>query len=138
MSTNIDWADETINLIFLTKNPEWYRMFQFPANCWLGATATHQKAWDRAIAAFDYLPRATTFISAEPLLAEIRPRFIDYIDWLIIGADSTRGAKKPRREWGASLIAAAGAAGTPVFVKKNWPFAGEWPQEFPQEVCRLV
>ena len=36
--------------IFLTKNPERYQFFNFPQNAWLGATATNQKSWDRAIA----------------------------------------------------------------------------------------
>ena len=66
------------------------------------------------------------------------PEAISLLSWLIVGADSTRGAKKPRKEWGTQLIKAAAGAGVPVFVKKNWPFLGQWPQQFPQEVGRLV
>ncbi len=116
--------------IFLTKNPERYREFEFPGNSWIGATATNQKQWDRAIEALyqkqmDNLPRTdgwpTFFISAEPLISAIDPSSdCAFIDWLIIGADSTRGAKQPNPDWALELINAAIVdAHIPVFMKDN-------------------
>lgn len=106
--------------MFLTKNPERYWEFYFPGNCWLGATATDQESWDRAISYFsEYRNNDWYFISAEPLLRSINPRGMNEIDWLITGADSTRGAKKPERQWVMDLYNAARLAGVPVFMKDN-------------------
>ena len=78
------------------------------------------------------------FISCEPLLGPIKPEGIDCLDWLIIGANSTRGAKKPKTEWAERLRGEAYANNIPVFVKNNWPWIRDpdclegWPQEFPE------
>jgi protein gp37 len=124
--------------IFLTKNPKRYYEWLFTKNCLLGATATDQKTWDAAIKFLSYaigFPQeniCSAFISAEPLLGMIKPHGIEQIDWLIIGANSNRGAECPKSIWAMDLIHAARTAGVPVFVKNNWPdnFMPR-PQEFP-------
>lgn len=130
--------------IFLTKSPLRYQEFDFPGNCLLGATATSQFQWDMAVDYFSaWSGRDFYFISAEPLLGPITPDHIDVLDWLIIGANSNRGAEKPRCKWGDDLIEAARVSGVPVFVKNNWPWlrystvwsADEWPpQQFPEAI----
>ena len=122
---------------FLTKNPERYLEFDFPVNCWLGATATNQAQWDRAISVFSKFPKTNIhFISCEPLLSEIkiRPGDREAIDWLIIGALTGKGAAKhkPRWLWIARLISGAPCA---VFLKDNLGHHSEGGkiQEYPKE-----
>lgn len=137
--------------IFLTKNPKRYQEFVFPKNCLLGATATDQESWDRAADAFYGYPPGRwrishhdrIFISAEPLLGPINDPgcFMTDLSWLIIGANSNRGAEKPNNDWCDALVNDAENAGVPVFVKNNWPwqrqpydhFPQGWPQENPRE-----
>ncbi|MCL4473542.1 MAG: phage Gp37/Gp68 family protein [Actinobacteria bacterium] len=138
--------------IFLTKCPESYQLFRFPENSLIGATATDQDSWERAIlglahhslsVACDLRPSfGRYFISAEPLLGQIKPNAISGLSWLIIGADSNRGAALPDVPWGNDLVEAAEKVGVPVFVKNNWPWPRfaerpyhfDWPQQFPKEV----
>ncbi len=132
--------------IFLTKNPERYQEFDWPANAWLGATATDQASWDRALRAFYVTSDSLLcsgggksarhyFISAEPLLGLIIPEDIALLSWLLIGANSNRGAEKPQSGWLEELLLDARAADVPVFVKTNWPHQyRSWPQDFPEEM----
>jgi protein gp37 len=129
---------------FLTKNPARYLEFEWPENCWLGATATDDESWHHAIKALiQCVPDSRIkFISCEPLLAPIFPmvgdlRFV--IDWLIMGALTGPEAKNhvPREENVRGLIGAAQKEGVPLFVKDNLvnnPYADylvekiqEWP-----------
>lgn len=146
IQTAIDCPKHTF--LFLTKCPERYRDFAFPSNCLLGATATDQASWDRASDAFlGYPPggwriehRDRIFISAEPLLGPIDTGcFITDLSWLIIGANSNKGAKPPAYEWVHDLSLAASDARIPVFHKNNLnkavpnKFVPFWRQEFPEE-----
>ena len=110
---------------FLTKKPGRYVKFRFPENCWLGTT------WDglpfTKRSATDLIWGAdmdrTRFISFEPLLSEPTSGVLyanKYLHWIIIGADSRRGAKKPPREWADMLIEAAREYNVPVWVKSNY------------------
>lgn len=115
-------------------------------NVWLGTTAETQKAADERVPLLLAAPAAVRFVSVEPMLsaidiskylscefyagpligpragtisgksmpaARLRPR----LDWVIIGEDSTPGAKMPDSHWVESLIDQCRAAGVPVFVK---------------------
>ena len=120
----------------ITKNPERYLKFKFPENCWLGTT------WDglpfTKRSATDLIWGAdmdrTRFISFEPLLSEPTSGVLyanKYLHWIIIGADSRRGAKKPPREWADMLIEAAREYNVPVWVKSNYGYPEviqEWPE----------
>lgn len=104
------------NFIFLTKNPSRYLKFEFPANCWLGATVNYQKDWDRCV----FLARKKkniTFVSLEPLLEEP----LDYIyltDWIIVGAQ-TNPYIPPKREWIDQIVKDTQYLGIPLFLKDN-------------------
>jgi len=56
---------------------------------------------------------------------------MQYLDWIIIGADSTRGAKKPPQKWADWLIETAMEYNIPVFIKDNYGYP-EIIKEFPK------
>ena len=115
---------------FLTKNPKRYREFDWPYNCWLGATATNQKEYDKAATVFvDGDFENTFFISCEPLLGKIKMRIV-WLDWLIIGSQ-TNPDKQPEKEWVKMLLDKAKADRTFVFCKNNLDYPDK-PQEFPK------
>lgn len=126
---------------FLTKNPERYWEFDFREfkNCWFG---TSVDGTDRTknnlhclVCSIDW--QGIKFVSFEPLLnpIEIELDFFRELDWIIIGADSTRGAKKPPDEWAADLIKQARRAHIPVWVKDNYGYP-ETIKEFPKGVSK--
>ena len=136
-----DWIARTLSLIshypqsvfqFLTKNPVRYSDFQCIPNGWYGTTVDGLPFTNGN---FEKLVHSTPgakvrFISFEPLLAEIHPNLYD-IDWIIIGADSSRGAKKPPKKWADILIDYARGTNTAVWMKDNYGYPEvikEWPK----------
>ncbi len=110
---------------FLTKNPQRYKYIKTYFYCWYGTTCDGTK---RTIENINYLmlslPRiATKFISFEPLLHE-PPDDLDLtgISWIIIGANTNRGAKKPLDEWALKLIKIARRDGAAIYIKDNYRF----------------
>jgi len=134
--------------LFLTKNPDRLITWgEFPDNCWVGVTATNT---NKTMIAMKYLiavKAKVKFISFEPLLERIRPRFgginlyWDTLDWIIIGACTgalndlkptamkypdlalmpygKRWALQPKLEWVEEIVEAASKAGIQVFLKNN-------------------
>jgi protein gp37 len=89
--------------MFLTKNPARYLEFVFPENIFpenvmLGQTITHT---DKNVyyAALTLIKNAgcKVFFSVEPMLGDVEPSQIDFADLIIVGADTSRGAKVPDR-----------------------------------------
>ena len=126
--------------IFLTKLPEnLSRWNPFPDNAWVGVTATDDSKLYNALAGLRRVEAKVRFLSMEPLLgwdghgdyAFITNAWRHWLDWVIIGAQTGAGAKKPDPAWVQSIIDSADRAGVPVFLKDNlgWP---EKRQEFPQ------
>lgn len=119
---------------FLTKNPREYshwNLFDFP-NCWFGATddgTRHHNITNLLSTVTHYNIR---FVSFEPLLyrPQIIRRQMEQLDWIIIGADSTRGAEKPPKAWADELIKLAHYCNTAVWVKDNYGYP-ETIKEFP-------
>ena len=108
--------------LFLTKNPRRYAEFPLLPNCWYGTTDDGTERTENNIR--DLVNAVSTprrFVSFEPLLHRRTPDLTG-VQWIIIGADSTRGAKKPPKEWADTLIALARFAGIPVFVKDNYGY----------------
>ena len=128
---------------FLTKNPKRYLEFNYPKNCWLGATATNLVEWKIAVKVFWDLGlrkaenRRLHFISCEPLLGKILelgyPTRYEAIDWLIIGGLSGSEKKREavRKDEAEVLIKWAQNLEIPVFVKDNL-FYPLRIQQFPQ------
>jgi protein gp37 len=110
---------------FLTKNPDRFAQFRLPKNGWYGTTVdgTHRTGLNLASLLAAVRDRVR-FVSFEPLLhrVDIPLRMIAEIDWMIIGANSQRGAVKPPDIWADHLIEQARAAGAAVWVKDNYQY----------------
>jgi len=87
--------------MFLTKRPEYYQKYSWPKNCWLGATVENDNL-DNRIGYLEELSNKT-FVSIEPIQSDFFPYLFDDVDLVIIGADSTPGAKVPPLEWVLSV-----------------------------------
>ena len=121
----------------LTKNPKRYLDFEWPAHCWLGASATDQRQWDSAVEVFMLMhleghnsASNIFYVSCEPLLSKIHPHNNELVDWIIVGA--LTGAKmqqyQPPERWVNHLC--VHGCGSKMFLKDNlrWPETiKEWP-----------
>lgn len=109
-------------------------------NVWLGVSAERQKEADERIPHLLRTPAAIRFVSAEPLLEPItfehipmlcatwggsaRTSALSYddeeprIDWLIVGGESGRGARKFDLTWAHGVVGQCQANGVPCFVKQ--------------------
>jgi protein gp37 len=122
-------------------------------NVWLGVSVEDQARADERIPELLATPAAIRWISAEPLLSDIRFRgtsedgqrqwdwltgetgtmFRDgpdfdqgpKLDWVVAGGESGRGARPMHPAWARSLRDQCAAAGVPFFFKQ-W---GEWADE---------
>jgi len=101
----------------LTKNPPRYLDWFFPENAWAGITIDTQ-ARARTINFLKRVQAPIKFISFEPLLEDIHID-LEGIDWIIIGANSNRGAKRPSLDWADRLIDQAYHFDIPIWVKDN-------------------
>lgn len=119
---------------FLTKNPVGYRGWYFPKNCWIGTTVDGTRRTEKNLnLLLDNTPSTRIrFVSFEPLLHPIAIHMDTFsqLDWIIIGADSNRGAQKPPTEWAAHLRGIAKECGIPVWIKDNYGFP-DIVKEFP-------
>ncbi len=95
---------------FLTKNPKRYLEFEFPNNCWLGATMDMHKEdelyyWKILQCEIEDLLKTGnyTFISFEPLLGSAEGLDLSKIDLVIVGAMTGPKAVKPKKEWIKSI-----------------------------------
>jgi protein gp37 len=96
-------------------------------NVWLGVTVENQKFLSR-VEKLKEIPAAVKFISAEPLIGEIkfndyRPDLIKGIDWIIVGGESGNefGEYRYRNcelDWIESIINEAKEYDVKVFVKQ--------------------
>jgi len=118
---------------FLTKNPRRYIDF-YPllGNAWYGTTVDGTPKTEKNCEILSStLSARVKFISFEPLLAPVVPD-LKNIDWIIIGADSNRGARKPPDEWADILIGIARKNGCAVWVKDNYRYHTRI-KEFPKD-----
>lgn len=115
--------------MFLTKNPDRYMDFEFTNNCWLGATATNQRQYDRAIKNFKLLKNQEgisnkLYLSIEPFKEQINCYDgLDYVDLVLIGGES-KGSHypmelQPQQEWLDSLIDDCKKSNCEYWLKSN-------------------
>jgi len=123
-----EWRTDLIDLISKTPNLDWLlltkrieRFFDFeielPKNVWLGVTAENQETWNQRLPVLLSIPATVHFVSAEPLLGQIkmgefRP------DWLIAGGESGPGARPMESAWIKNLRDECDAR--TVFFFKQW------------------
>ncbi len=115
-------------------------------NVWLGVSVEDQKSADERIPHLLRVPAAVRFLSCEPLLGPIKftrlhqfcPTHdfesgfcsspcpdLRFVDWIIAGGESGRGARPAHPDWFRSLRDQCQAAGVPFFFKQ-W---GDWQVE---------
>ncbi len=117
-------------------------------NVWLGVSVEDQKWADTRIPALAGTPAAVRFISAEPLLGPVTITGYGHrIDWLIVGGESGRGARRMDPDWATDLRDQCARAGVAFFFKqagkmlaKEWGCTdskghnpADWPEAFPRE-----
>jgi len=112
----------------LTKQPQnLIKWSPFPENCWVGVTATNQKAHNEAVVALANTEASIKFISHEPLLGHISlhsPE--DAYDWDIIGSQ-TKPYRSPAIEDVKEIVRACDKASISVFLKNNLrPLLGQY------------
>jgi protein gp37 len=107
------------------------RLARVPDNLWIGIT---QDGLTTNVDDIDHFRNLVVFrhkfISFEPLLGPIEANLAG-IDWVIIGAQTGKGATPTERDWVLNIINEARRCGIPVFIKHNL----QWPkktQEFPK------
>ena len=103
-------------------------------NFWYGTPVTRQSDLDRIV----FLPRKrhNQFINIEPVLEAIDIGNIDFMDWIIIGAETgnRRGKVKPKQEWIEAIVNTARATGIPVMMKHSKELAEVWGEDLIQEL----
>lgn len=141
----VDWKDiiEVLEICeenpkhifqFLTKNPEMYNNFDCIENGWYGTTDDGTTRCEFNVEnLIDYTPKAKIrFVSYEPLLFEPESQYaLDGIHWIIIGADSSKGACAPPYKWANNLIVSARERGIAVWIKDNYGYLDKI-KEFPE------
>ncbi|WP_025989146.1 DUF5131 family protein [Mycobacteroides abscessus] len=129
--TFVGWAVEDLSLKtghLESATGDWWPL----PNVWLGVSAEDQQRADLRIPALLDTPAAVRFVSAEPLLGPIDLHgdpigkdsvfWIGHLDWVIVGGESSSGARPMHPDWARSLRDQCLAAGVP-FLFKQW---GEW------------
>ncbi|MBN1386355.1 DUF5131 family protein [Candidatus Woesearchaeota archaeon] len=114
----------------LSKYPQGYKDYDFPVNVWIGTSIDTQGRANFVLAPLKEAEASVKFVSFEPLLEEVNVD-LSGLQWIIIGANSNRGAERPPREWADKLIAQAREKGIPVWVKDNYNYP-ERIKEFPK------
>ena len=118
---------------FLTKNPERYgEITSLPSNAWYGTSVDGLDfTKDNIHLILKNVPQNhIKYISFEPLLRPVLPTLAG-INWVIIGADSNPGAKRPPKKWADIIIKEADKYNIPVFIKDNYNYPTV-RKEFPQ------
>lgn len=130
------------NYLFLTKNPKRYLRTKLPLddNLWYGTSVCRKGD----MAKCRYLPFGRKkFISIEPILEDLElidSPIINYVDWIIIGAETGRRKDKvvPERKWIEDIVNECRKVDIPVFMKSSLLDIWGEPliQEFPKELSK--
>lgn len=144
---DMTWTDKIMEKVrahpqniyqFLTKAPWMTRGIDFPDNAWLGTTVDGTERTDRnaGYLAHYEIDAQTKYLFFEPLIEfpiDLVEKDWTPFAWIVIGADSRKGAKKPPVEWAERLIEHARKFAIAVFVKDNYPGFMFPPKEFPDD-----
>ena len=122
---------------FLTKNPFGYRGWKLPINGWYGTSfdgtmETENNINNLVTSVSQFRKR---FVSFEPLVKIPKKICLSGIHWIIIGADSNKGAARPPIAWAKYLIILAREKNISVFVKDNYEYP-EVIKEFPERLFK--
>lgn len=125
--------------LFLTKLPEGYARFDFPDNCWLGATVTKQADNHRLDTLIQHKrEKNLLFVSCEPLLGRLwfAETHWNSLEWFITGALTGAKAKQYQTDkgWVNYLRVACESRAKSLFLKNNLKEA--WGEKLIQEYPR--
>lgn len=109
----------------LTKRPEnvaamvpW-RPGRWPATVWLGTSVETQRYAQQRIPLLLAAGASTTFLSCEPLLADLDlADWLGCLDWVITGGESGPRARRSELAWYRSLRDQCTSTGVPFFFKQ--------------------
>lgn len=99
-------------------------------NVWLGVTVEDQRRADERIPLLLEAPAAVRFLSCEPMLSavDLSPylpietiggvELERWLDWVIVGGESGRGARRFNLAWARSIVSQCRTSGTAIFVKQ--------------------
>lgn len=92
----------------------------FPKNMWLGVTVDGtSNYWEEPLCVLKSSSAAIKFICFEPVLGDCFPDDLSFIDWIIIGAQTGRGAKKVNQKHVRALMNIQNISKIPLFTKQN-------------------
>jgi len=112
----------------LTKRPErawaWNDIYcgncTLPDNFWYGISAENQETLDDRWPWFTQMPCRIKFLSLEPLLSWIDlSGYEENVGWVIVGAESGRGARPMDIDWVRDIRDQCVAANIPFFFKQK-------------------
>lgn len=150
-----EWIDEVFKVceeapqhtyLFITKNPSRYCQLDdagklpHKANWWFGSTWTKPGDCVFEGGVGTIKERFNTFLSIEPLLAELDiTHGLGAFNWVIIGAETgnRKGKVTPKKEWIDKICSTYTATHNPVFMKDSLiPIMGEenMRREFPETI----
>ena len=128
------WSFSNHNLLgysyrhFLHKYALNFRLKKPIENLWLGVTAENQHTAEERIPILLDTPAAKRFVSFEPLLELVdlvQPHgqgigelLIEYLDWVIVGAETGHGARYMTPSWARVLRDDCRWCSVPFFFKK--------------------
>ncbi len=126
--------------LLLTKRPAMaYKDFYWPDNAWLGASLTGAETPERqqqVMAELLAVKGGHTWLSYEPMLDRLKDVDLKGINWLVMGAQTGRGAVKPNREWMVDVLKDYNNrnVNTRIWLKNNLPDTWfEYPSHRRQE-----
>ncbi len=100
-------------------------------NLWIGVSVEDQRWADLRIPALLETPASLRWVSAEPLLGEVRlRRWLGRpggLDWVVAGGESGTGARPMHPAWAAGVRNQCDIAGVPFFFKQ-WGSYRPWPR----------
>jgi len=131
---------------FLTKYPYIYHRLEFPPKAWLGFTVTINKDLANGILHikklrdFSLNGKYLYFVSIEPILEEINPLDLIFLDWVILGAETGKRKGKiiPKKDWIERIVKFCQDNDIPVYLKDS--LRGIYPveiKEFPEIKAEL-
>lgn len=127
-------ANDGFDHLFLTKFPQKLSQFDFPDNAWVGTTVDKKHRVAVAERHFQQVDAKVKWLSCEPLLENVAPKFADLsmFDCVVIGAQKGNRdieEKQPELDWVINLYQKAREAGCKVYFKENLDV---FPKELPQ------
>ncbi|KKN24504.1 hypothetical protein LCGC14_0894440 [marine sediment metagenome] len=131
-----EWTDRVMDQIRIHRQHRFYLLTKqpqnlprsssyFPDNAWVGASVTSVPDLIYATKHLHFIEAPVKYISYEPMLEyDGTPRLTEGllrhagVSWIILGAQ-TKPTVQPDIEWVRQIVAAADAAGIPVFLKDS-------------------